>query len=272
MATVCESDNFEQDDRAELRVVENGEELFDLGALGSLTTEQIAIIGMVVRNYNVKDIAWYRSTQPEQVELAIGNIRRQTRMPLSELAPELIELGLIDAPEPEEPASEIEEEPDPVIPIFALLPEADPLPLAAEETIEATEEAEEPEAEVEAEPPVARQHIIDYVSWMYPKELPEGIDKLSDGELTAVATAVRLAAARYHKSLEPSKKQSTKRKAVKPSLSYIDLWLKGNGIPKIAGLTGKNEGSLLLSMPPFAEKIGKTISLDELLGHSDPSS
>lgn len=231
------------------RSVDDGE-LFDPGILGSLTREQVLIVGELFRNYDIKDIAKYRGTQPEQIELVIDNIRRQTGLPLSELADLLIGDGLIGAPVPQEFGEELP------VPGEAAQPFLEAKTSAEEDATPAEDEAEQQELS-----PIARQQIQEYLAWMYPKEAFDEMDKLSDEEMSAIADAVRAAADRYDNSL----RRPRKRHVTPAAVGYLDRWLKGQGVPKIALAAGKNEGTVRLSLAPFAEKLGNYVSLDELL-------
>jgi len=102
MAYACESEPIGESEPADLRAADG--ELFEPGMLESLTREQLTVIGMAVKNYDIKDIAKYRGTQPEQIDLVFENIRRQTQLSLRELAGLLIANGLI---EPAPPRDEV---------------------------------------------------------------------------------------------------------------------------------------------------------------------
>jgi|GEM_PF-4871282 len=258
MAYACESEPIGESEPADLRAADG--ELFEPGMLESLTREQLTVIGMAVKNYDIKDIAKYRGTQPEQIDLVFENIRRQTQLSLRELAGLLIANGLI---EPAPPRDEVIMPAEPSVQTV-LAPESP----AIEEVpvVEITEEAS-PEAaaaakpEQEELPPAARQQIQAYLSWMYPRENFDELDKLSDEEMRVMADAVRAAAKKYDDSL----RKPRKRHVTPAAVNYMDLWLQGHGIPKIADLVGKNEGTVRFSLAPFAEKIGKHVPLDDLL-------
>ncbi len=252
-----------EEEPSDLRSVDDGE-LFDPGILGSLTREQVLIVSELFRNYDIKDIAKYRSTQSEQIELAIGNIRRQTGLPLSELADLLIGDGLIEAPVPQEFGEEIP------VPEEAAQPFPEVEIPAEEDATPAEDEAEQQPETGEAvvmEPergelsPIARQQTQEYLAWMYPKENLDDMDKLSNEEIAAIADAVRVATKKYDDSL----RKPRKRHVTPAAVGYMDLWLQGHGVPKIAALAGKNEGTVRLSLAPFAEKLGNYVSLDDLL-------
>lgn len=261
MECLYESETPDENQMPDLHIVEDGDSGFDPGTLGSLTREQIIIIDLTLKNKEAPEIARSRGTQPEQIGLAIENIRGQTGLPLSVLAGMLIEQGMINASPPIEAEAKL-----PVAePPTRLTPETE---AAIEEDVVITEAEPEPEPEAtedteiaEPEPPIAREHIQEFLSWMYPREKFEGIGDLSDKQLAAIADAIRAVAKKYDDSLRKPKKRHISPAAI----GYTDLWLKGNAIPKIAHITGRNEGSIRLSLAPFAEKLGSYVPSAEVL-------
>ena len=146
--------------------------------------------------------------------------------------------------------------------------EPEPVEEKAEEPEPVAEpEIAEPEPEVFELNPEAKANIQTYITWMFTKEekIEETIGAFDDEKLATLADAIRAAAKKYISSVKPLKK----RKAVTPAGEYVNRWLDGQTIPTIAGAMGKTDGTVRLSLEPFAEKIGDSTTFEELLAQAE---
>jgi hypothetical protein len=206
------------------------------------------VLGAVMTGRTYGEAGSILGMEADDVRSALDDITHEIQSYSAAQTVRIAYAGGLEEPDMSAPAEPVYEE---VIPgVVVLEVPAEPQP----EIIEDTEAAE-------PEPPVARKHIYELLSWMYPREQLEGIGELSDEQLAAIADAIRAAAKKYGDSLKKPKKRHVPPAAI----AYMDLWLKGNSIPKIAQITGKNEGSVRLSLEPFAEKIGNHVPSDEIL-------
>jgi hypothetical protein len=206
------------------------------------------VLGAVMTGRTYGEAGSILGMEADDVRSALDDITHEIQSYSAAQTVRIAYAGGVEEPDMSAPTEPVYEE---VIPgVVVLEVPAEPQP----EIIEDTEAAE-------PEPPVARQHIYEFLSWMYPRENLEGVGELSDERLAAIADAIRAAAKKYDDSLRKPKKRHIPLEAI----GYMDLWLQGNGIPKIANLTGKNDGNIRLSLEPFAKNLGSYTSIDEIL-------
>lgn len=123
---------------------------------------------------------------------------------------------------------------------------------------------ESQEVTIQEQPPLARENITQFLSWMYPKERI-GAETMSDQELMAVADRIQAAMREYVRRL-PTPKH---RRQVKPATNYVKSWFEGRDVIRIADENGKNEGTVRLSLTGFAEKLGAKMPFEEIVGGQD---